>query len=118
VTEIASSLQGPVVVRSPNWLGDAVMALPAVRNLKDLIEDQILAVATPEKLAALWEKCPFVDEIVVLKKPKNLKACAAQLREGKYGSCCCQTPCAWPPRRGWPASPSASAMRAAVAACC
>lgn len=86
MTEIAISVQAPVVVRSPNWLGDAVMALPAVRNLKDLIEDQILAVATPEKLAALWEKCPFVDEVLVLEKPKNLKACAAQLRAGEFAS--------------------------------
>ena len=31
------ALAGPLVVRSPNWLGDAVMALPAVRNLKSLL---------------------------------------------------------------------------------
>lgn len=86
VTDIAISLQGPLVVRSPNWLGDAVMALPAVRNLKDLIEDETLAVATPEKLAALWQKCPFVDKVVVLDQPKNLKASAAKLREGKFAS--------------------------------
>jgi len=28
----AVSLPSSLVVRSPNWLGDAVMALPAVRN--------------------------------------------------------------------------------------
>ncbi len=86
MSEIVISLQGPVVVRSPNWLGDAVMALPAVRNLKDLIEDLPLAVAAPEKLAALWQKCPFVDSVVVLDKPKNLKASAAQLRAGDFAS--------------------------------
>ena len=46
MTEIAISLQGPLVVRSPNWLGDAVMALPAVRNLKEMIDDEPLVVAS------------------------------------------------------------------------
>jgi len=74
------------VVRSPNWLGDAVMALPAVRNLKTMLGDDPLAVAAPEKLAALWRKCPFVDQVVALEKPRNLQAAARQLRAGKFGS--------------------------------
>jgi heptosyltransferase-2 len=86
VTENAISLPGPVVVRSPNWLGDAVMALPAVRNLKDMLEDEPLVVATPDKLAALWQKCPFVDSVISLDKPRNLKASVAQIREGHFAS--------------------------------
>ena len=74
------------MVRSPNWLGDAVMALPAVRNLKTMLDDDKLVVAAPAKLAALWQKCPFVDEVLALEKPRNLQATAAQLRRGKYGS--------------------------------
>jgi len=73
-------------VRSPNWLGDAVMALPAVRNLKDMLEDDPLTIAAPEKLAPLWQKCPFVDEVIALAQPKNLQATARQLREGKFGA--------------------------------
>jgi heptosyltransferase II len=86
VTEPAFTLQGPLVVRSPNWLGDAVMALPAVRNLKTMLEDELLAVAAPEKLAALWQRCPFVDQVIALEKPRNLQATARQLRGGKFGS--------------------------------
>lgn len=73
-------------MRSPNWLGDAVMAMPAVRNLKTLLEDEPLAVAAPEKLAALWRKCPFVDQVIALEKPKNIQATAKQLRGGKFGA--------------------------------
>jgi len=86
VTEPALTLQTPLVVRSPNWLGDAVMALPAVRNLKTMLEDEPLAVAAPEKLAALWQKCPFVDQVITLDNPRNLPATARQLRAGKFGS--------------------------------
>jgi heptosyltransferase-2 len=74
------------VVRSPNWLGDAVMALPAVRNLKTIVGDDELTVAAPEKLAALWQKCPFVDKVIAIEKPKNLQATVQQLQAGKFGS--------------------------------
>ena len=74
------------MVRSPNWLGDAVMALPAVRNLKTIVGSDPLTVAAPQKLAALWRRCPFVDKVIGLEKPKNLQATARQLRDGNFGS--------------------------------
>ena len=83
---MAFHLNGPVVVRSPNWLGDAVMALPAVRNLKTMLGESPLTVAAPEKLAALWQACPFVDQVIALPKPKNLRITASQLRAGKFAS--------------------------------
>jgi heptosyltransferase-2 len=88
VTDVfpAPAFSGPLVVRSPNWLGDAIMALPAVRNLKTLLAGEKLAVATPEKLAALWQACPFVDEVIALPQPKNIGAVARQLREGKFAT--------------------------------
>jgi len=86
VTESGFHLNRPVAVRSPNWLGDAVMALPAVRNLKTMMKDDPLTVATPEKLAALWQLCPFVDRVVTLDQPKNLAASAKKLREGQFGA--------------------------------
>ena len=74
------------MVRSPNWLGDAVMALPAVRNLKTMLGDEMLAVAAPENLAALWLRCPFVDQVIALEKPKSLPTTVKQLRSGKFRS--------------------------------
>src|SRR5476651_1825044 len=62
------------------------MALPAVRNLRTMLVDDKLVVAAPEKLAALWQKCPFVDHVIALEKPKSVQATARQLRGGKFGS--------------------------------
>ncbi len=73
-------------MRSPNWLGDAVMALAAVRNLKTMLVNDPLTVAAPEKLAAFWQACPFVDHVIALERPKSLTATARQLRAGKFGS--------------------------------
>jgi heptosyltransferase II len=86
VTPLTHRLNAPLLVRSPNWLGDAVMALPAVRNLKTMLVDEPLTVAAPEKLAAFWQACPFVDHVIALTEPKKLRATAAQLRAGKFAS--------------------------------
>jgi heptosyltransferase-2 len=86
VSKSGFRINEPLVVRSPNWLGDAVMALPAVRNLKTMLVRDPLTVAAPEKLEALWQACPFVDKVIALTEPKNLRATARQLRDGKFGS--------------------------------
>lgn len=84
MTESVFLLNKPLVVRSPNWLGDAVMALPAVRNLKMMQGKDPITVAVPEKLAALWQACPFVDTVIALEKPRCIFTTARQLREGKF----------------------------------
>jgi heptosyltransferase-2 len=86
VTEPAFHAKGPFLVRSPNWLGDAVMALSAVRNLKTLAGGEPLTVAAPEKLAALWQACSFVDEVIVLTEPRNIRVVAGQLRGRGFGA--------------------------------
>src|SRR5260221_1027436 len=62
------------------------MALPAVRNLKTMLVKEPLTVAAPEKLAALWQACPFVDRVIALPSPKNLAVTSRQLRAEKFGS--------------------------------
>ncbi|MEO6788635.1 MAG: lipopolysaccharide heptosyltransferase II [Chthoniobacteraceae bacterium] len=52
------------VIRSSNWLGDAVMSVPAVRALKRSNPGLHLAVLTPEKLADVWRLVSEVDEVI------------------------------------------------------
>ena len=56
---------GSIAVRMPNWLGDAVMALPALRQLRLGGYGRIAAVAPPG-VAALLDLFDCVDETVVL----------------------------------------------------
>ena len=62
----ASSTLQPfrLLLRSPNWLGDACMATPAVRAIKAGRPDMHLTVLTGAKLAPLWREMPEVDEIL------------------------------------------------------
>lgn len=53
-----------LLVRSSNWLGDAVMSIPAVEACKRGRPDLHLTVLTPAKLAALWRRVPAVDAVV------------------------------------------------------
>lgn len=53
-----------IVIRSPNWLGDACMAIPAVRAIKAGRPDARITLLSPEKLAPLWREIPGVDEVL------------------------------------------------------
>ena len=55
-----------VVVLAPNWLGDAVMALPAVRDVRRHFRGETLAVAARPSVAELFRAVPGVDRIAVL----------------------------------------------------
>lgn len=70
-----------LVVRSPNWLGDAVMSVPAVRSLKRGRPDLELTVCVPEKLADLWRQVPEVDRVLVLPAGVGIGGAARILRE-------------------------------------
>ncbi len=69
-----------MLVRSPNWLGDACMAFPAVRALKAGRPDLRLTVFGPEKLRELWEAQPFVDAYLGKADREGLFAVARRLR--------------------------------------
>jgi lipopolysaccharide heptosyltransferase II len=55
-----------ILIRSSNWLGDAVMSVPAVRAIKNGRPDVHLTIATPAKIAAMWKLIPEVDAITPL----------------------------------------------------
>ncbi len=53
-----------IVIRSSNWLGDAVMTVPAVRAIKHGRPDAHITILTPEKLADVWRLVPEVDGLI------------------------------------------------------
>jgi heptosyltransferase-2 len=55
-----------ILIRSGNWLGDAVMSAPAVRAIKDGRPDAKITITAPAKIAPMWKLIPEVDAIVPL----------------------------------------------------
>ena len=55
-----------ILIRSSNWLGDAVMSVPAVRAIKNGRPDVHVTIAAPNKIAPMWKLIPEVDAIIPL----------------------------------------------------
>jgi len=54
-----------VVVRLPNWLGDVVMAVPALRELRRVLPDAHLTLVSRPGAADIFVEADFVDEVMV-----------------------------------------------------
>ncbi|MBX7210371.1 MAG: lipopolysaccharide heptosyltransferase II [Verrucomicrobiaceae bacterium] len=70
-----------LLVRSPNWLGDACMAFPAVRALKKGRPDLRLTILAPAKLRELWASLPEVDDIIVKDAGDGVLTVARRIRD-------------------------------------
>ncbi len=68
------------VVFAPNWLGDAVMALPAVADLHRHHPEARIIVAARAPVAPIFGMVPGVAEVVELRGPGALREDARRLR--------------------------------------
>ncbi|MCX5800693.1 MAG: lipopolysaccharide heptosyltransferase II [Candidatus Eisenbacteria bacterium] len=59
--------QGSIVVRVPNWVGDVVMAYPALGALRNCTRGLRIVAVAHERVASLLESAPFMDEVLVIK---------------------------------------------------
>jgi heptosyltransferase-2 len=79
-----------IVVLSPNWLGDAVMALPAIADLRRRFPAAHLVLAARGSVAPMFELAPGVDAVVTLRwkgrvfDRASLHADAAALRDARF----------------------------------
>ncbi len=67
-----------LLVVSPNWLGDAVMALPAIGDLRRHFPRARLMVAARKPVAGLFEMSPLVDEVLLMEWSGRLLARASR----------------------------------------
>src|SRR4051812_29792655 len=75
-THAASMTGRRTLVISPNWIGDAVMAQPLLRLLKDRQPERPIDVLAPAFLAPVWRAMPEVDTVL----ESHFKHGALQLR--------------------------------------
>jgi heptosyltransferase-2 len=58
-----------LVVLAPNWLGDAVMALPAIADIRRAFPASRLAVAARRSVSELFRLVPHVDAVIAADAP-------------------------------------------------
>ena len=79
-----------LVVLAPNWLGDAVMALPALQTLRDHYPNAHLTVAARPSVAPLYAMVPGVAAVLPLESRGGLaqvrrwRRDAARLAAGRF----------------------------------
>ena len=61
-----------LVILAPNWLGDAVMALPAVADIHRAAPSALITVAARAAVAPLFQLVPHVSETIVLAPPASV----------------------------------------------
>ena len=69
------------VLFAPNWLGDAVMALPAIADVRRALADGSLAIAARPAIAPLFSMVPGIDEMMVLGSNRGREFSARGPRE-------------------------------------
>ena len=71
-----------VLVRATNWLGDAVMSLPAIRAIRQVFPHAHIAIAARPWVADLYARETSIDRIIPYTGSR--RAFAARLREERF----------------------------------
>ncbi|HEV3211432.1 MAG TPA: lipopolysaccharide heptosyltransferase II [Chthoniobacterales bacterium] len=70
-----------ILIRSSNWLGDAVMSSEAVRRIKYGRPDCVLTILTQSKLADFWRLLPEVDEVLTFNPRDSVLRVGSKIRD-------------------------------------
>ena len=84
----SSSAAGPgsesILVRGVNWLGDAVMTIPAIQRLRQAKPRAAITLLSHDKLAGLWQGQTFFNQLLTFSDNDNLWQTARRLRAGRF----------------------------------
>jgi heptosyltransferase-2 len=79
-----------ILIRSPNWIGDAVMMTPAMGALRFAFPDATIVVAAHSRVADLFRPHPYCDDVMVYDRPGRHRGIlgvvrfAAELRRERF----------------------------------
>jgi heptosyltransferase-2 len=77
-----------ILVRGTNWIGDAVMSIPALRELRRIFPDARISLHTRSWARGIFENADFIDEILTFEpetsKIKTVLEQSRVLRESKF----------------------------------
>ncbi|MEK7679586.1 MAG: lipopolysaccharide heptosyltransferase II [Deltaproteobacteria bacterium] len=69
-----------ILVRAPNWIGDAVMCLPAIAALNGLYPKAGIFVLAKARVSPVFENNPLIQEVIEYDDIKRHKGIAGRLR--------------------------------------
>jgi len=73
-----------VVIRAPNWLGDAILALPAMAAVRRALPSSELTMAGPASIVSVFRELTAAAPDQILELPSNHKAAVAALAAARF----------------------------------
>jgi heptosyltransferase-2 len=73
-----------VLVVCPNWLGDAVLALPTLVNLRRSLPDARISLLTRPGVSDLFRAAPFIDQLLEIPGRRQLAWAVNGLRRQRF----------------------------------
>jgi heptosyltransferase-2 len=70
-----------LVIFAPNWLGDSVLALPAIADVRRSMAETAITIAARPSIAPLFALVPRIDDVLVLDRRAGAGQSVAALRE-------------------------------------
>lgn len=67
-----------ILVRATNWIGDAVMSVPALQQLRVHYPDAIISILARPWVAGLYSRESFCDELIPYEAPKGWRGLTAK----------------------------------------
>ncbi|MEQ1763484.1 MAG: lipopolysaccharide heptosyltransferase II [Pyrinomonadaceae bacterium] len=69
-----------IVVRGANWIGDAVMTIPALRRLRNIFPDAAISLHTRPWAEGVFRDADFIDEIIPIDGRGSIRSVIDQSR--------------------------------------
>lgn len=70
-----------VVVRGANWVGDAVMTVPALRELRRVLPRARITLATRAWAKDIFEGADFIDDLLIIEASRGVRPFVRQVRD-------------------------------------
>ncbi len=73
-----------LLVRGVNWLGDAILSMPALARLRAALPKTHITLLTAAKLADLWDHHDAIDETLSFNRQQGIGQVSRALRAGRF----------------------------------
>jgi len=77
----------PIAVRSPNWIGDCIMCLPAIRALKEFCPHDPIVLVCKSYLQDVYRNLPEIDRLITIPNKSNCRGFFQGVRKLKDNHC-------------------------------
>ena len=73
-----------IIVRGTNWIGDAVMQIPALRELRRVFPQAHITLCTRAWAQGIFQDVDFIDDILTIESDETILQQAKKWRKGKF----------------------------------